>query len=223
MSLRALLGSTLVHALVVWLLFWFAPPHKFKAAPHAIQVALVNLPSGGMLPGRGEPTAAPAPPSPESEKSVRKVVESDRPEKNAVRPPDTKRPVPSRPRAGLPEGMRTETAPLGVPGLAGDVAVDDANFEFTYYLLAVRNRVSQNWGAPAGIVTQGEKIRSVVYFKIDRLGRLSDVKLTESSGVPFFDESALRAIRVSSPLPPLPAGFEGSHLGVHFGFQYTDR
>jgi TonB family protein len=62
-----------------------------------------------------------------------------------------------------------------------------------------------------------------VHFKIDGLGRVMDVKLEVGSGVAFFDQSAVRAVNVSSPLPPLPAGYGGSTLGVHFGFQYIDN
>ena len=119
--------------------------------------------------------------------------------------------------------MKTPTAALGIPGLSGDVSVDASDFEFTYFLLQVRNQIGRNWGAPAGLVTRGEPVRCTVYFRIDRLGRLTDVKLEDASGVAFFDQSAVRAVNISSPLPPLPAGYGGSSLGVHFGFQYTDR
>ncbi|MGH7724456.1 MAG: TonB family protein [Candidatus Eiseniibacteriota bacterium] len=221
MSSRALLGSALIHAAVLWTFFFFVPPGRVRPIPNAIQVALVNLPTSAIVPSRGEPVDVPAPKEPARDEP--KAQNEPAPEKNSVRPPDAKKPVPKRPSPGIPGGVRTETAPLGVAGLSGDVAVDAADFEFTYYLIAIRNRISQNWGAPTGIVTQGNRVRCVVYFKIDRLGRVSDVKLEESSGVAFFDQSAQRAVSVSSPLPPLPAGYGEGHLGVHFGFQYADR
>ncbi len=37
----------------------------------------------------------------------------------------------------------------------------------------------------------------------------------------IFDRSAVRAVRLADPLPPLPAGFKGKWLGVHFEFQHT--
>ena len=43
----------------------------------------------------------------------------------------------------------------------------------------------------------------------------------EASGYEFFDRSALRAILISDPLPPLPVGYTGSDLGVHFGFEFV--
>ena len=77
--------------------------------------------------------------------------------------------------------------------------------------------------ARADVETSGNAVHCMVYFRIDRLGRVSDVRLEESSGVPFFDQSAVRAVSVASPLPPLPDAFTGATLGVHFGFQFNDR
>jgi TonB family protein len=222
MNRSALFGSTLVHAFAIWALFFFALPGHLKTPPTAIQVALVNLPQGAFRPSQGTQVETPAPRD-EDTPDVKRPVEEAPPDKNAVRPPDAKAPVPKRPAPGIPGGIKTPTAALGMPGLSGDVSVDASDFEFTYYLLQVRNRVGQAWGAPAGLVTKGEPVRCTVFFKIDRLGRVTDVKLEDASGVTFFDQSAVRAVNVSSPLPPLPAGYGGSTLGVHFGFQYVDR
>jgi TonB family protein len=221
MSRSALIGSTVAHAFAIWALFFFALPGHIRTPPAAIQVALVNLPPGAFRPAQGTPVETP--PKKDDTPDVKRPVDEMPPEKNAVRPADAKQPVPKRPQPGLPGGIKTPTAALGVPGLSGDVTVDEGDFEFTLYLLTVRNRIGQSWGAPAGIVTRGEPVRCTVFFRIDRLGRISDVKLEDASGVAFFDQSAVRAVQISSPLPPLPAGYDRSSLGVHFGFQYTDR
>jgi len=218
---RAFLGSTVLHAGAIWALFFFTPAGPPHATVNAIQVALVNLPQGALKTPAGEPVDVPPPP--DKPTPTAKTPEETPPVKNAIRPPDAKAPPPKRPVAGVPAGLKTETASLGAPGLSGDVSVDAADFAFTYYLIAVRNRVGQNWGAPAGLETSGNVVRCTVYFRIDRLGGVSDVKLEESSGVPFFDQSAVRAVSVSSPLPPLPEDYGKGSLGVHFGFQFKDR
>jgi colicin import membrane protein len=217
----ALLGSTLMHAFAIWALFFFAMPGRIRMPPQAITVALVNLPTGAFHMSQG--TTLESPPPKQDTPDVKQKVDTAPPDKNSVRPPDAKAPVPNRPKQGVPSAAKTDTAPLGVSGLSGDVSVDASDFEFTYYLIQVRSMIGRNWGAPAGLVTKGEPVRCTVYFKIDRLGRVTDVKLEDASGVQFFDQSALRAVNVSSPLPPLPAGYGGSNLGVHFGFQYVDR
>jgi TonB family protein len=217
---RAILGSTVLHAGAIWALFFFTPATPPHAAVSAIQVALVNLPQGALRTPAGEPVDVPPP---DEKAQQAKTPEETPPVKNAIRPPDSRTPLPKRPTAGVAAGLKTETAALGSPGLSGDVSVDAADFAFTYYLIAVRNRVGQNWGAPAGLETRGNEVRCTVYFRIDRLGGVSDVKLEESSGVQFFDDSAVRAVSVSSPLPPLPQDYAKGNLGVHFGFQFKDR
>ena len=122
--------------------------------------------------------------------------------------------MPSCPDVQLPY------AAVGSAGLRGAVAVDDANFEFSYYLALVRNRIAGNWSPPAGLTHGGEPVRAVLYFRIHRDGRVDATRLETGSGVEFFDRSALRAITLSDPLPPLPLGYSGSDLGVHFGFEY---
>jgi TonB family protein len=217
-SRSTIAGSALGHVLAIWLLFFLVPSSRIRAMPQPIQVALVNLPEGAFQPARGEPDAPTLKPE---EKPTTAKEEPSRPEKNAIRPEDAKKPAPKRPTPGVADAPQVASAPMGVPGLSGDVSVDATDFAFTYYLVAVRNRIGQNWGAP-GISTGGSKVRCVVYFKIDRLGRVSDVKLLEPSGVSFFDQSAVRAVQVSNPLPPLPAGYGEASLGVQFGFQFSD-
>jgi TonB family protein len=99
----------------------------------------------------------------------------------------------------------------------GSLQVDVRDFPFHYYLSMLRTRVSENWIPPFGIFDEEHK-RVVVAFRIDRQGNQHAVRVEESSGDPLLDQSALRAVVVSSPFPPLPDGFSGASLGVFFGF-----
>jgi hypothetical protein len=40
-----------------------------------------------------------------------------------------------------------------------------------------------------------------------------------ASGSGLYDRAALRAVLESSPLPPLPFGYNGTYLGVHLKFR----
>lgn len=222
MSRQAILASSLAHALVVWALFFFVPSAPARIAPTAIQVALVNLPPGMALPARGVPQAAPVPAAEEAREEKTAPVEEAPPEKNAVRPPDATKAPPRRPAAGIPEGgTALPKVAMGASGLAGTLAVD-GDFRWTYWLLAVRSAVDRNWGGSPGVITGGNPIRCTVYFRVDRGGRIKDVRLTESSGVPFFDQKAVRAVTVSDPLVRLPEDYRNDWVGVHFGFEYND-
>jgi len=109
----------------------------------------------------------------------------------------------------------------GTGGYSSELQLDVENFEFTYYLVAVRNKVSLNWNPPAGLSAPAGAIRTVMFFRIQRNGRITDLKIETPSGVAFFDQSALRAVSRSEPFPPLPRGFADSSLGVHFGSEYV--
>ena len=111
--------------------------------------------------------------------------------------------------------------PVGSSGLRGAVAADAAGFAYDYYLQLVRERIGGLWTPPNGLAPGGEPLRTVVYFRIGRDGQVSGMRLESASGVEFFDRSALRAVLLASPLPPLPLGYASGDLGVHFGFEYV--
>jgi TonB family protein len=165
---------------------------------------------------------APAPQPPPAIKSPEvKPVEEEgvklTPEKDRKKPPKPEPPRETPPASTPPPAL--PYAQMGSPGLSGQIAVDTGDFAFAYYLRQVRSRIAQNWTPPAGLQS-GQPIRAIVYFKISRDGSVSSVRMETGSALEFFDRSAVRAVTLSDPMPPLPLGFEGSDLGVHFGFQY---
>lgn len=99
------------------------------------------------------------------------------------------------------------------------VSVDNPGFQFTYYLVIIQNKISSNWTPPYKAGRPGEKRKTVIAFRILRNGQIQDVRLESSSGATYLDQSALRAISRSSPLPPLPQRFLDEFLGVHFNFE----
>lgn len=214
----SIVGSGLVHGLLLVALFYVRTPVALVVpGPQTVQVALLN-PSDLIAPV-APPKVEPPPPEP-------KPVEVKPVEDTGVKlvpEPRKKKKKPEKPREDQPPAQEMPTLPsatVGPAGLRGDVSVDSQNFEFTYYLVVVRNRIAANWSPPAGLATQGRRVRAVVYFRIDRGGGLSGVRVESTSALEFFDRSALRAVMISDPLPPLPLGFAGGDLGVHFGFDW---
>jgi TonB family protein len=120
------------------------------------------------------------------------------------------------------QGATTVGAGGSAPGgFSSELQLDIENFEFSYYLVAVRNKVSSNWSPPAGLSASVKAMRTVVFFRIQRDGSIADVTVESPSTVAFFDQSALRAVLRSESFPPLPRGFADNSLGVHFGFEYV--
>jgi TonB family protein len=126
------------------------------------------------------------------------------------KPPETK-----------PQPRETKPAePKARSGSTSNIRVDEEDFRFAYYLEIIKERVSFNWSPPP-VSGAGEEVMCTVYFRIMKDGTVKAVKMEKGSGFDLFDRSALRAVNLSGPLPPLPAGFGGRWLGVHFEFQQT--
>jgi protein TonB len=227
--------AALLHAavLVGLLASVFARPVHY-AAPRAVAVRLLS--AGSLRAPAPVQVAEPAPPAaapkPKIEKPV--VEEAPRPSKNAVLLPakedKKKKPTPppvSQPgRAAVPavslpsandEPTGTSTSgPAGAGGTAGisSVKLDQADFKYPFYIEQLGSRIGMYWFKPA----QTDKA-PVVHFQIERDGTVTDARILTSSGLPFVDRAALRAVMEASPLPPLPAEYGGPHLGIQVVFE----
>lgn len=206
----AIVGSSLVH--LVLLVAVLAIRHGASvviAGPDVVQVSLLDAAAPAALPAPPPEQVAPAPKlpvvKPADEKGVR------------IAPPPKKK-KPAEAKEETPPPTLPYTA-VGNAGLRGQVTLDARDFEFTYYLLLVRNKIALNWAPPSGLVPGAAATRAVVYFHIARGGEVSGVQLESGSGVEFFDRTAVRAVILSDPLPPLPLAYTGGDLGVHFGFE----
>lgn len=62
----------------------------------------------------------------------------------------------------------------------------------------IKKHISNNWLKPSG--TKGEHQVSIE-IRINRDGTLRDARIIKSSGAAFFDNSLLRAVRKSEPIP----------------------
>jgi TonB family protein len=99
-------------------------------------------------------------------------------------------------------------------------AKTDGDFRFAYYLATLRNKIGSRWVPPQGVDARGRPIKTTVYFRVHRDGKISQASIETSSGYVFFDQTAMRALISATPLPPLPAGYTDNYLGVHFGFEF---
>jgi TonB family protein len=128
---------------------------------------------------------------------------------------------------GQAEGAGGSGIRIGVGGPGGgggsgfDSQIGLSSFPYTYYLQAVMDRVSANWFT--SLVDPGVRghYQSVVYFRIQRNGRITDLGVKESSGIESLDLSALRAVQRSTPFPPLPADYGEDYLGIFLIFEHS--
>lgn len=106
-------------------------------------------------------------------------------------------------------------------GSGGGGTFDLSAFPFTYYLQIIQDKISLNWFTSLIDPGGSGQYQCMIFFKIWRDGRISDLQVEISSGSRAFDLSALRAVQNASPFPPLPKEFEGEYLGVHLIFEHV--
>jgi protein TonB len=209
------------------------PPHRYIST-QAVAVRLVPLASV-----RGARTVA-LPEPPVSKPVIEKPEDVPAPspkalplpekQKNKKETPPPVHPAKTSPQAktkatssavDLPEpGESAAGSPNGVAGVNSNFgtslsAFDSADFNYSYYVTQMLATIGANWFKP----TDQTVTPPVVFFRIGRDGSISDVRIERSSGLPFVDRAAQRAVLASSPLPPLPADFHEGSLGVHLKFE----
>jgi TonB family protein len=233
----AVLLSFFLHAALIALGLFvvFAIQPKIYVPPF-YEVKLVGLPAPtSPLPSPGEAVTSPAKPEAapvkvmptQQSKKANPQPEKVAPKKEAVpvylpkqpkaapRPPAKAETMPAQP-ASAPAGAaqpattggKTEGGAVSSPAVGGKaegVAVSSSSedFKFPPYLVLVRDKIEQNWNPPPGAAGAKAKVE----FTVLRSGRVGDAKLQVSSGNFYFDQAAVRAILMSSPLPPMPEGF----------------
>jgi len=217
--------SLLVHASVLLVLVFLPEGTPVKAKVFEITMESVAPP--GPAGGGGEaPEAVKPPPEKEKEKApVKEEVKiAQKPVEKKPQAAETKKAPEKVVEAAPPKAVAAQPGPGQGPAgggktkaPTGPVSVSAGmDFPFKYYTDALETKVRVKWKSPALMVRY--KPRCVVFFRVDRMGRIKDAKIEESSNIGIYDRSALGAVNDANPLPPLPAGYKGDYLEVHCTF-----
>jgi colicin import membrane protein len=102
-------------------------------------------------------------------------------------------------------------AALGQGGRGGGVV---KGIEFISYRNRVFSIIRDNWAWPG----QRSDLKVTVKFGIRDNGEIIGVKVVQPSGDPSYDESVLRAVRKSSPLPAPPESYRKDFADVELNF-----
>lgn len=74
----------------------------------------------------------------------------------------------------------------------------------TVYQSVIAHHIQGNWAFSEQLARGQSNLETLVGIKIMPNGEIQDVWIDKKSGNPHMDESAIRAIKKSNPLPPLP-------------------
>ena len=97
-----------------------------------------------------------------------------------------------------------------------------AGVDFSQYTTKMSKDLKKHWFAvmPEAALA-GEKGKTVVRFQIRSDGTIENISLEDGSGEDSLDQAAMRAIRDSSPLDPLPSNFKRPYMTLRFIFLYN--
>src|SRR5262249_18725025 len=185
----------------------FPPPLAKPAHSRGPRGAAARLPQAGSIhvsqPVKPEPPAPPpavekpkiekppeeAPPPPSS-KAVLLPSKEDKKKKPTPppvsRPGKSEAPAVSLPSAGAARATATGPAPGGggTAGVGG-FKIDQADFNYPYYIERLALIIGMNWFKPTQTVTTNP----VVHFQILKDGTIADARIVVSSGLPFVDRA----------------------------------
>ena len=113
----------------------------------------------------------------------------------------------------------------GIEGLRGAVTGRGGapvDLRFKSYYDRIWNRIRASWALPAGVAAAEDRLLTVVGIRIASTGEIVDHWTEKASGNIYYDQSALRAVRKASPLPPLPADLGEDFLEVGINFRVLE-
>jgi TonB family protein len=104
----------------------------------------------------------------------------------------------------------------------GPLSFETQWYDWGDYAQSMVSKIRVNWYANMPqIIRTGMKGVVTIRFTIHRDGRISDITILNSSGIPPYDQAARKAIELSSPLKALPADFPNPYERVTCMFYYN--
>ncbi|MBS0171496.1 MAG: TonB C-terminal domain-containing protein [Nitrospira sp.] len=115
----------------------------------------------------------------------------------------------SRGGAIPPEGVNQNKAgaQLQVAGVTGS----------NPYLRRIQSQIGRFWTAPP-VDLSGRAMTVTVAFRLERDGRVNNLKIEKSSGNEYYDIAATRAVQSAVPFPPFPPDMTNPYLDCQYTF-----
>ncbi len=120
--------------------------------------------------------------------------------------------------AKSPNKAQAKSNSLGALSQVGNQEVID---RMQLYYALIWSRIKSQWALPQSIL-RGETREAVINVHILRNGMIADIGFEKRSGNSYFDDSALKAIKKATPLPPLPEWIRDSSIEIGIRFHSSD-
>jgi colicin import membrane protein len=89
------------------------------------------------------------------------------------------------------------------------------------YLMEVENLIKSNWAYPASMERRKD-LEAIVVLTVKSDGSVTQTRFEKRSSSPLFDDTVMKAIERSNPLPPFPEGYKRSYDEFEINFNLKD-
>jgi colicin import membrane protein len=141
--------------------------------------------------------------------------------KDETRQPKEEKTVKPAETQGEPEGeMRASSGEVGAHfGMSSEVGKVIA-----LYQMEIETAIKNNWSYPVALINtkKGKVPEAVVILTVRNDGKILRYSLKRRSHDPLFDNSVLKAIEKSDPLPQFPPGYKKRKEEVEINFSLKD-
>ncbi len=147
------------------------------------------------------------------EKKVLKEETVEHEEEETVQPTETR---------GEPEGETGASSPREVGAQFGTSS--GVGKIIALYQIEIETAIKNNWTYPVALVgtKQGKMPEAVVILNVKNDGKILKHGFKKRSDDPLFDDSVMKAIEKSDPLPPFPPGYKKRYEEVEINFSLKD-
>lgn len=108
--------------------------------------------------------------------------------------------------ANIPEGDRLD--------------MNTSNFRYISYFTGMRKAIEMVWIYPREAVERGLQGEVLLELVIEKDGKVSKVRVVNSSGYVLLDDNMVRTIKQASPFAPLPKSWKKERILVTGAFHY---
>lgn len=114
------------------------------------------------------------------------------------------------------EGQARQRPPSAIGNRKSGVGIS-----IRIYQIEVENRIKQNWSYPVAMGGRSD-LEAIVVVKVKRDGKILDKQFKKRSTNAVFDQSVLKAIERSDPLPPFPEGYIRRYDEIEINFNLRE-
>lgn len=172
-----------------------APPPKKEASP----IPSRSNPAKPVEPHKQTPTPEPEPTGGEGDERTEEPAH----------------PAPGAATAGPGISFGGAVGPGGIPSIGSSA------FPYDYYRSSLVAILQSNWRRPVAPEGLTRTVTCRIQFTILKSGIVQDARVAQASGNEALDQSALRAVYSSNPLPPLPFQYGQSSVSAEVVFELT--